>query len=140
MVWFFLIPSIPNTLGQFRDSHDDRGEGPGLSQTQPAELVHLHAGRHVTLYALFRGGVDTGWTFYTPFSTSYSTTYVISGRDRHFYLRLFLHHDRSELHRYRSPHAGARADLVPPADLHLVALRHQPDLRSRYAGSGDHTC
>ena len=24
----------------------------------------------VTLYALFRGGVDTGWTFYTPFSTS----------------------------------------------------------------------
>ena len=23
------------------------------------------------------GGVDTGWTFYTPFSTQYSNTYVI---------------------------------------------------------------
>ena len=30
------------------------------------------------IYALFRGGVDTGWTFYTPFSTTYSTTYVVA--------------------------------------------------------------
>ena len=27
---------------------------------------------------IFRGGVDTGWTFYTPFSTIYSTTYVVA--------------------------------------------------------------
>ena len=25
-------------------------------------------GGAVTLYALFAGGVDTGWTFYTPYS------------------------------------------------------------------------
>src|SRR5678810_550398 len=30
-----------------------------------------------TLYALVAGGVDTGWTFYTPFSTVSSTTNVI---------------------------------------------------------------
>src|SRR5207248_8873840 len=24
------------------------------------------------------GGVDTGWTFYTPYSTAYSNTYVIA--------------------------------------------------------------
>jgi cytochrome c oxidase subunit 1 len=35
-------------------------------------------GGGVTVYALVRGGVDTGWTFYTPFSTSYSTTYVVA--------------------------------------------------------------
>jgi cytochrome c oxidase subunit I len=35
-------------------------------------------GGAVTIYALLRGGVDTGWTFYTPFSTSYSTTYVVA--------------------------------------------------------------
>jgi cytochrome c oxidase subunit 1 len=29
-----------------------------------------------TLWALLHGGVDTGWTFYAPFSTSYSNTYV----------------------------------------------------------------
>src|ERR1051326_4219862 len=30
-----------------------------------------------TVYALVTGGVDTGWTFYTPFSTVSSTTNVI---------------------------------------------------------------
>ena len=30
-----------------------------------------------TLCALITGGVDTGWTFYTPFSTVSSTTNVI---------------------------------------------------------------
>jgi hypothetical protein len=29
-----------------------------------------------TLYALIAGGVDTGWTFYTPYSSIYSDTYV----------------------------------------------------------------
>jgi cytochrome c oxidase subunit 1 len=32
----------------------------------------------VTLYAIVRGGVDTGWTFYTPFSTNYTTTFVVT--------------------------------------------------------------
>src|SRR5271157_6249438 len=31
-----------------------------------------------TLYAVIAGGVDTGWTFYTPLSTTYSNTNVIS--------------------------------------------------------------
>jgi cytochrome c oxidase subunit 1 len=31
-----------------------------------------------TLYSLIVGGVDTGWTFYTPFSTMYSNTHVLS--------------------------------------------------------------
>ena len=31
-----------------------------------------------TLYALIAGGVDTGWTFYTPFSTMFSNTHVIA--------------------------------------------------------------
>src|SRR6185295_7245531 len=30
-----------------------------------------------TLYAMVTGGVDTGWTFYTPFSTLASNTNVI---------------------------------------------------------------
>src|SRR4029453_16811119 len=31
----------------------------------------------IGLWAMVAGGVDTGWTFYTPFSTSASTTKVI---------------------------------------------------------------
>ncbi len=35
-------------------------------------------GGAVTLFAIFAGGVDTGWTFYTPFSTLYSNSYVVA--------------------------------------------------------------
>ena len=34
-------------------------------------------GGAVTLWALFVGGVDTGWTFYTPLSTMYSKSHVV---------------------------------------------------------------
>src|SRR3546814_6644998 len=30
-----------------------------------------------TLATLIAGGVDTGWTFYTPYSTLYSNSYVM---------------------------------------------------------------
>jgi cytochrome c oxidase subunit 1 len=35
------------------------------------------AGGLCTLYAVVRGGVDTGWTFYTPYSSTYANTHVI---------------------------------------------------------------
>ena len=36
------------------------------------------AGGALALWSLFRGGVDTGWTFYTPYSTTYANSHVIS--------------------------------------------------------------
>ena len=43
------------------------------------ELVHLHDRRRAARSsAIFNGGVDTGWTFYTPYSTLYSTTDVLT--------------------------------------------------------------
>ena len=30
-----------------------------------------------TLWAILQGGVDTGWTFYTPYSSTYSNSYVM---------------------------------------------------------------
>jgi cytochrome c oxidase subunit 1 len=35
-------------------------------------------GAAFTIYALVSGGVDTGWTFYAPYSTTYSNTHVIA--------------------------------------------------------------
>src|SRR2546430_15699167 len=32
----------------------------------------------LTIYALLAGGVDTGWTFYVPYSTTFSNSYVIA--------------------------------------------------------------
>src|SRR5947208_17059312 len=34
-------------------------------------------GSSITLYAIISGGVDTGWTFYTPYSSVYSNTNVV---------------------------------------------------------------
>jgi cytochrome c oxidase subunit 1 len=32
----------------------------------------------ITIYALLAGGVDTGWTFYAPYSTTFSNSYVVA--------------------------------------------------------------
>jgi cytochrome c oxidase subunit 1 len=78
MVWFFLIPSIPTTLGNFIlplmiGAHDLAFPRINLGSWYVFNLSGL-----VLLYALIMGGVDTGWTFYTPFSTTYSNGYVLA--------------------------------------------------------------
>ena len=83
MVFFFLIPSIPAVLGNFLVPLMIGAQRPGVPAAQPAELVHLHHRRHRSRCgAIVAGGVDTGWTFYTPFSTTYSNTYVMRDGDR----------------------------------------------------------
>ncbi|MBV9859382.1 MAG: cytochrome c oxidase subunit I [Alphaproteobacteria bacterium] len=77
MVWFFLIPSIPTTLGNFVipmmiGAHDLAF--PRLNLTSWYLFV---TGGLLTLYAVLAGGLDTGWTFYTPFSTAYSNGHVV---------------------------------------------------------------
>src|SRR6185436_16765701 len=34
-------------------------------------------GGAITIWALLSGGVDTGWTFYAPYSSTFSNTYVV---------------------------------------------------------------
>jgi cytochrome c oxidase subunit 1 len=78
MVWFFLIPSIPNTLGNFLVPMMLGAKDLAFPKINLASWYIFMLGGAITVYALFRGGVDTGWTFYTPFSTTYSTTYVVA--------------------------------------------------------------
>jgi cytochrome c oxidase subunit 1 len=77
MVWFFLIPSIPATLGNFLvplmiGAHDLAFPRLNLASWYVFNLSGL-----VLLCALIAGGVDTGWTFYAPFSTMFSNSYVL---------------------------------------------------------------
>ncbi|MBV9677476.1 MAG: cytochrome c oxidase subunit I [Acidobacteriaceae bacterium] len=76
MVWFFLIPSIPNTLGNFFIPMAIGAKDLAFPKLNLFSWYVFMLGAAVTIYALFRGVVDSGWTFYTPFSTSYSTTYI----------------------------------------------------------------
>ena len=66
MVWFFLVPSIPNTLGNFLLPLMIGAPDVAFPRLNLFELVSDHRRRHFTVYALVAGGVDTGWTFYTP--------------------------------------------------------------------------
>ncbi|HKU26566.1 MAG TPA: cbb3-type cytochrome c oxidase subunit I [Candidatus Sulfotelmatobacter sp.] len=78
MVWFFLIPSIPNTIGNFVLPMMIGAKDLAFPKLNLLSWYIFMLGGMTTLYALVRGGVDTGWTFYTPFSTSYSTTFVVA--------------------------------------------------------------
>ena len=78
MVWFFLIPSIPNVLGNFLVPLMIGARDLAFPRLNLMSWYIYIVGAAFTLCALIDGGVDTGWTFYTPFSTSASTTNVVT--------------------------------------------------------------
>jgi cytochrome c oxidase subunit 1 len=77
MVWFFLIPSIPSTLGNFIVPLMIGARDLAFPRLNLTSWYLFVVGGLTTLYAIFSGGVDTGWTFYTPFSTIYSNSHVV---------------------------------------------------------------
>ena len=77
MVFLFLIPSIPATLGNFLVPLMIGAKDLAFPKLNLLSWYVLMAGGVCVLYAMLEGGVDTGWTFYVPFSTSYANTYVI---------------------------------------------------------------
>jgi cytochrome c oxidase subunit 1 len=77
MVFFFLIPVIPAVLGNFLVPIMIGARDLAFPRLNLASWYIYILGGLFTLYALVTGGVDTGWTFYTPFSTVSSTTQVI---------------------------------------------------------------
>src|SRR4051794_1687626 len=78
MVWFFLIPSIPTVLGNFLIPLMIGARDLAFPRLNLASWYVFMFGGIFSLYALISGGVDTGWTFYAPLSTSYANGYVIS--------------------------------------------------------------
>ncbi len=77
MVFFFLIPVIPSVLGNFLVPIMIGAKDLAFPKINLLSWYIYVVGGLFTLYALISGGLDTGWTFYTPFSTVASTTNVI---------------------------------------------------------------
>src|SRR5215211_1780123 len=69
MIFFFLIPSIPAVLGNFLLPIMIGAKDLALPRINLLSLYIYWLGGALTIYALLQGGVDTGWTFYTPYST-----------------------------------------------------------------------
>ncbi|MBV8728390.1 MAG: cytochrome c oxidase subunit I, partial [Acidobacteriia bacterium] len=78
MVFFFLVPSIPATLGNFFLPIMIGARDLAFPRVNLLSWYLLIFGGAFAIFAMVAGGVDTGWTFYTPYSTSYSNTYVIA--------------------------------------------------------------
>ena len=77
MVFFFLIPSIPAILGNFLIPIMIGAKDLAFPRINLLSWYLYIAGGGLTLFALMQGGVDTGWTFYTPYSTTFSNSYVM---------------------------------------------------------------
>jgi cytochrome c oxidase subunit 1 len=77
MVWFFLIPSIPTTLGNFVLPLMIGAHDLAFPRLNLASWYVFNLSGFLLLYALIMGGADTGWTFYPPFSSLYSKSYVL---------------------------------------------------------------
>lgn len=78
MVFFFLIPSIPAVLGNFLIPLMIGAKDLAFPRINLLSWYIYIIGGSFTLYALLQGGVDTGWTFYTPYSTTFSNSYVMA--------------------------------------------------------------
>jgi cytochrome c oxidase subunit 1 len=78
MIFFFLIPSIPAVLGNFMLPIMIGAKDLALPRINLLSLYIYWIGGLFTVWALLQGGVDTGWTFYTPYSTTFSNTYVMA--------------------------------------------------------------
>ncbi len=77
MIFFFLIPSIPAVLGNFLVPIMIGARDLAFPRLNLASWYIYMLGGLFTLSAVAAGGVDTGWTFYTPYSSTYSNTNVI---------------------------------------------------------------
>jgi cytochrome c oxidase subunit 1 len=78
MVWFFLIPSIPTTFGNFFVPLMIGARDLAFPRVNLGSWYVFNLSGLVVLYSLVMGGADTGWTFYTPLSTSYANGYVFA--------------------------------------------------------------
>src|SRR6476620_10453346 len=76
MIFFFLIPSIPAVLGNFLIPLMIGARDLAFPRLNLASWYLYIIGGLFTLVAAAAGGVDTGWTFYTPYSSIYSNTHV----------------------------------------------------------------
>jgi len=78
MIFFFLIPAIPAVLGNFFLPIMIGAKDLALPRINLLSLYIYWIAGAFAIWALLQGGVDTGWTFYVPYSTTFSNTYVMA--------------------------------------------------------------
>lgn len=77
MVFMFLIPAIPAILGNFLIPMMIGARDLAFPKINLASWYVYMFGGFFVLASMITGGVDTGWTFYTPYSTSFANSKVV---------------------------------------------------------------
>ncbi len=78
MVFLFIIPSIPAAFGNFVLPIMLGAQDVAFPRLNLASFYLWMAGAVFFLVSLLGGGIETGWTFYTPYSTTTADSSVVS--------------------------------------------------------------
>jgi cytochrome c oxidase subunit 1 len=138
MVWFFLIPSIPNVLGNFTLPIMIGARDLAFPKLNLLSWYLFIFGGAFVLYAILVGGADTGWTFYTPYSSTYANSHVVL-----MATGIFISGFSSILTGLNfivtyASNACTRSEVVQTSTICVVQLRHQHHPRAGNPGPGNH--
>ncbi len=78
MIFLFLIPAIPGVFGNFLIPLMIGARDLAFPKINLASWYMYMFGAAFAVYAILSGGVDTGWTFYTPYSTGFANSSVLA--------------------------------------------------------------
>lgn len=73
MIFLFLVPSVPAALGNFLLPLQVGAKDVAFPRLNLLSYYLYLAGAGIALFSIINGGIDTGWTFYTPYSSSTGT-------------------------------------------------------------------
>ncbi len=76
MVFMFLVPAVPAVLGNFLVPLMLGAKDLAFPKINLLSWYLYMIGSALCIYAIIAGGVDTGWTFYTPYSTTTNTNVI----------------------------------------------------------------
>src|SRR5438045_8033529 len=77
MVWFFLVPAVPATIGNFVVPLMIGARDLAFPKLNLLSWYIFIIGGILGVITIVAGGGDTGWTFYPPYSTQYSNSNVV---------------------------------------------------------------
>src|SRR6185369_9284853 len=69
MVWLFMIPSIPAAFGNFFLPIIVGAKDVAFPRLNLASYYIYLVGSLIVVVTMFVGGIDTGWTFYQPYTS-----------------------------------------------------------------------
>ncbi len=76
MVFLFIVPAIPAALGNFILPIQIGAKDVAFPRLNLLSFYVYLLGALVAVYSIIAGSVDTGWTFYTPYSAETDTSVI----------------------------------------------------------------